>query len=391
MATFTPFNLQVNGDRVQHNETLVTSTWTNNRNNLDTHFTGSPDTIHEQKFNSPTSSAHFYLNVFQTASHLDEAEVQYAVSYGHKLGSGSPDFTNDTGSFGHSATKTIYHQYQNLVFGNEVDAQGNRKVFTFGGHTPEDIYVINLQRARLKQNLKPGSLNLTISASLPVDYDHVYNHPDAPQYDSDLDDGALANPDIYKKNLMIQLTDDSVSNNGVATMTNLGRQYNIVSGTNGINYLGASSTNINHQGESSSYGLFYPDAGIIILNPDNFTGSLGAHKNQGLSDNQDRNPERLFQAISGGAQFIVDSEEKVNSQYFFIRARNYEYNYTNNPTFVGDNGIIKYSSMIENPKVYITTIGLYNNSLDLLAVAKLSQPIAKDITKEALIRVKLDY
>ena len=47
--------------------------------------------------------------------------------------------------------------------------------------------------------------------------------------------------------------------------------------------------------------------------------------------------------------------------------------------------------MIENPKVYITTIGLYNSALDLLAVAKLSQPIAKDITKEALIRVKLDY
>ena len=380
MATYTQFNLQTNGDRVQHNETVVTSTWTNNRNNLDTHFTGSPNTIHQQEFDSPTSSAWFYLNVFQTSSHQDEAEVQYAVSYGNKLGSGSPDFTNDTGSFGHSATRTIYHQYQNLVYGNETDANGNRKVFTFGGHTPEDIYVINLQRSRLKQNLKPGSLNLTLSASLPMDFDPVYDTG-----------GALEDEDIFQKHMMIQLTDDSVSNNGVATMTNLGRQYNIVSGTNGINYLGASSTNINQQGDSSSYGLYYPDAGIIILNPDNFTGSMGAHKNQGLSDNQDRNNERLFHAISGGAQFIVDSEEKINSQYFFIRARNYEYNYTNNPTFVGDNGIIKYSSMIENPKVYITTIGLYNSALDLLAVAKLSQPIAKDITKEALIRVKLDF
>ena len=47
--------------------------------------------------------------------------------------------------------------------------------------------------------------------------------------------------------------------------------------------------------------------------------------------------------------------------------------------------------MIDNPKTFITTVGLYNNSGDLVAVAKTSQPIAKDFTKEALIRVKLDY
>ena len=47
--------------------------------------------------------------------------------------------------------------------------------------------------------------------------------------------------------------------------------------------------------------------------------------------------------------------------------------------------------MINSPKTYITTVGLYNDKNELLAVAKMSQPIAKDPTKEALIRVKLDY
>ena len=47
--------------------------------------------------------------------------------------------------------------------------------------------------------------------------------------------------------------------------------------------------------------------------------------------------------------------------------------------------------MIDNPRTYITTVGLYNDNNDLVAVAKLSQPVAKDFTKEALIRVKLDY
>ena len=50
-----------------------------------------------------------------------------------------------------------------------------------------------------------------------------------------------------------------------------------------------------------------------------------------------------------------------------------------------------YFDFINNPQVYITTIGLYNDTNQLLAVAKLSRPLAKDFTKEALVRVKLDF
>ncbi len=39
----------------------------------------------------------------------------------------------------------------------------------------------------------------------------------------------------------------------------------------------------------------------------------------------------------------------------------------------------------------VTTVGLYNDANELLAVAKLSRPLVKDFTKEALIRVKLDF
>ena len=47
--------------------------------------------------------------------------------------------------------------------------------------------------------------------------------------------------------------------------------------------------------------------------------------------------------------------------------------------------------MTANPTVYITTVGMYSEGGDLLAVAKLSKPLAKDFTKESLIRVKVDY
>jgi len=76
----------------------------------------------------------------------------------------------------------------------------------------------------------------------------------------------------------------------------------------------------------------------------------------------------------------------------FVRARNSEFNYSENPTFIsGSTGEVIYSNFINQPQVYITTVGMYNDSNDLLAVAKMSRPLLKDFTKEALIRVKLDF
>ena len=143
--------------------------------------------------------------------------------------------------------------------------------------------------------------------------------------------------------------------------------------------------------QTSSYGLFYPDAGIILLNPDNFGGNLIPDTNTGISTNTDLNQRKLYSAVSGGAHFILDSEEKITSQFYFTRARNNEFNYTTNPSFIDNNGNLNFDSMVDNPQTFITTVGLYNDSGDMVAVAKLSQPVTKDFTKEALIRVKLDY
>ena len=76
----------------------------------------------------------------------------------------------------------------------------------------------------------------------------------------------------------------------------------------------------------------------------------------------------------------------------FIRARNSEFNYSENPSFIsGSTGEVVHNYFINNPQVYPTTVGLYNDSNELLATAKLSRPIQKDFTKEALIRIKLDF
>jgi hypothetical protein len=45
----------------------------------------------------------------------------------------------------------------------------------------------------------------------------------------------------------------------------------------------------------------------------------------------------------------------------------------------------------DNPVAYVTTVGLYNSQNELLAVAKLSEPLKKSVDNELTIRVRLDY
>jgi len=334
-----------NGDKVVDTQKIITSTWSSNTNNANAFASFSSSGAGTAV--TSTSSAAFFIEIYNDAS---STETQYAVAYGHKKGSGSLDFTNDTGAHGNSAARVIYNQYRQLVYGDETSD------FNFEGTTPDSIYVININRARYKHNLKAGSLNLTLS-------------------------GSNAHGTVGD----IHLTDDSVSTSGSATITNAGRQFNLVSGSSGVR---SGSTTV--QTVSGSYGFFYPDSGFIVLNPRALSMSIAISESVG-SNLINHNHQLFKNAISGGNSFVVDSEEKVTSQYFFTRAKNNEFNYTTNPSFIDDNGNLNFTSMVDNPKTFITTIGLYNDSNDLVAVAKVSQPIAKDFSKEALIRVKLDY
>ena len=322
---------------------VVTSTWSNNLNNLQTFYTSAIQVDQTD----PNSQGNFFFNLYDAVTSSVDATVQCSISYGHKEGKGSKDFTNDTGSFGFSATKVIYNQYRQLVYGDETQN------FTFSTHTPDDIYVINVNRARYRHNLKPGSINLILKAG----------------------------------STFLKLTDDSVTSSGSATTTNIGRQYNLVSGSSGV-MLGSSIAQI---GTTSSYGFVYPDAGLIVINPDALGLKLTNTAPTKVANSNGNNTNKLLTVMEAGDTFISDSEERITSQYYFTRVKNFEFNYSSNPSFIDNQGNLNFTSMIDMPKVYISTVGLYNDDGDLLAVAKISQPIAKDFTKEALIRVKLDY
>lgn len=331
MATYTRFSPD---DVVITTEKVFTSTWTNNTNALTTTYIASADEAGNTNRLTPSSSGMYYVSVYNAPAG-SSAEVQYTVSYGHTGGSGSQNFHTDDSAEGYNASKAIYSQYRSLVYGDET------RNFKFGtADAPEDIIVLNINRARYKQSLRVGSLNLEMS------------------------DGT-------------NLTDDSVSTSGSAIITNVGRQYNIVTGSNGTQL----------DGDTTVYGFLYPDAGLIVLSGDavNDTLSISLDRDSNVDGG---NAETFIDEITS---FELDTQENISSQFYFVRAKNKEFNYTTNPSFIDANGNLNFTSMVDNPVSYITTVGLYNDANELLAVAKLSQPIAKDFTKEALIKVKLDY
>ena len=317
-------------------DSVTATAWSTNNPTLTTFFTSSVTSTNDS----------YYKNVYQTGSTVSGSAVQFAIAYGNKLGSGSANF-NDLVP-GVSPTRTVYGQYRNLIYGDE-NAQ-----FIFGTVTASDFWAISVDRARYKEHLLKGTFNITLSGS-----------------------GIQT----------LKLTDNSGM---VSTDTYLdcGRVYQIISGSNGTAYSGTG-----YSPSSGSYGLFLPDIATIILNPLALSQSINLSPSRS-SDSDGLNIQKLFTAISssGAASFQLNSEETVTSDFVFVRARNSEFNYSENPSFIsGSTGDVIFSTFINSPQTYMTTVGFYNDTNDLLAVAKLSKPLAKDFTKEALMRVKLDF
>jgi hypothetical protein len=343
-------------DFVVSADSVVAPAWSTNIPTLTEMYTSSVQEI--------GSSGNYYLSIYQTESLQNSAEVQFSIAYGDAQGSGS--YLYDPGVPTLSPTRTVYGQFRNLIYGDE------NAEFIFGSVTQPNFYVISVNRSRYKESLFPGSLNLTLFSGVNS----------------------------------IILTDNS---NDVTTTTycDAGRIYQIVTGSNGYAVASAQANNGATLGQtlSGSYGLFLPDIGTIVLNPaalalPYISGGINLQtpRNSNFDDNT---PALLYKSGSGygmtsgsgaGSSFQILGQETVTSDFIFIRARNAEFNYSVNPSFIsGSSGNILYDQFIQNPVTYITGIGLYNDTNNLLATAKLSKPLKKDFTKEALVRVKLDF
>ena len=82
---------------------------------------------------------------------------------------------------------------------------------------------------------------------------------------------------------------------------------------------------------------------------------------------------------------------ELNSTIYFCRVNHNEFNYSSNPTYLSGSKIRVKNNSLDAPTTYITTIGLYSADNELLAVAKLSEPLKKDPTNEMILRTRLDF
>ena len=319
---------------------------------------GTLTTFHTSSAQSSTQKQYYY-EIFNGVSTASTSESQFSVTYGHDKGSGSLGQNED------SPSNAIYSQYAQILLPD------NQRVFSFNDVTSEHIYAININRARLKDRLDPGNFELSLAK---LDGAGVVNSVNTG-----------SNVHVHSSNTVVELIDDSGDTQQSATQ--IGRVYNLVSGSilNGV------------YSPKTYYGQVYPEQGVIVLNADTMNSSLGFGTVTGSNINGD-NAFKLHTSISGAAVinanngFQARNEERVQSTFYFVRAKNGEYNFSNNPSYVtGSNGSFRQPTFANNPKSYITTVGLYNSTQELLAVAKLSQPILKSFSNEVLVKVKLDF
>ena len=301
----------------------------------------------------------YYYEIFNSQSNLQGAESQFAIAYGDAAGSGS-----STGSFGMNIydypTKAVYAQYKQLLL------NAGQNLFKFSNdETSEYIYVVNVNRARFKDRMNTNTWQLTLA---------------------EMSSSGVA---ISSSNKVFTLIDDS----GAPTTelaTQGGRVYYIRSGSinNGI-----------YTADTTPWGLYYPDFGVIVLNGRALDASASfATKRSPATGSGDNSAFKLVTSISGAMSlnpvshsFQGSTSEVVASSYYFVRLLNNEFNFTNNPSFFTGSNQLKHTRMYDDPKVYVTTVGLYDDFQNLLAVAKLSQPIEKSFDREVVIKVKLDY
>lgn len=340
-AIFKRFNFTT--DVIPSTKEIVSDTcWNDPDGFLTSFFTSSTELVY--------SSSNYYYNIYQDATTAaSSSDPQFAIAYGNSNGYGSVTGSaalytgNLTGS--RTPSKAIYSQYKNLLLLPTDD------LFTFGTTSSTSICVINFNRARYKEKLDPGNWELYLKGTSPTNTRVLIDNS-----------GAGTNPTIGQS----------------------GRIFDIVSG---------SITGGTASGATTVYGLCYPDVGILVFNADLFKNDIGIQiSTASYVAPASSNNSKLFNALNSGASFQARTEENISSTYYFIRVGHNEFNYSNNPSFTtGSMGLIRYSLFHTDPRVYITTVGLYNDSNELLAVAKTSKPLLKSFTRECLLRVKIDF
>ena len=315
---------------------------------------------------SATQKSYYYNLQYNSKDH-------FSVTYGHIDGSGSAVESATT----EGTTQAIYKQFFNFTEPDSAklrDGDGWSMIDGTNGAnavSQHDVYILSAERLRMKDRLNPGTWTINLSGSA-----------------STSSMGAVS----------LALTDDSKTT--AAESAPFGPRYHIVEGSAG---------SVTTAYTTKTYGFFYPDAGLMVLSANALSSSIPGDAeyitsgsdatilNNGLAQDltvteATDNASKIRIAIQRGSGITLRSEEQQYVYDYFCRAKASEFNLSQNPTFwSGSDYKIRHNDMVTNPQTFVSEVGLLDVNGDVLAVGRLSSPINKNFSSEAIVKVRLTY
>jgi len=298
---------------------------------------------------------------------------------------------------------SIYNQMAQILVGHdpsgsirEFDKDGNLT----GGDKLREVFFVNFARLLQKDEIKKGTFEIEFGVS-----------------------GSSATGATTSGPVGLSASNDPSLNFGkrikVADLSGSSQFHvNSPAGEYGILYAtqssGQAATQILEY-EEVPVGLIYYQAGIAVISGSIFSSSQGRALGStlqgvldatnlgsvgvGVGNRTDGFNSVTGSSISGSADAIrnriynisFQNTTELNSTIYFCRAGHNEFNYSSNPTYLSSSQIRVKESTLDQPVSYITTVGLYSATNELLAVAKLSEPLKKTPDTELTLRVRLDY
>lgn len=249
----------------------------------------------------------------------------------------------------------MYNQFSQVLLGYTGSTNEVRKfesdLTLDGDNAMKEVVFVNLSRLLTKDEIKKGSVSITLGTA------------------------SWADPFAG-----VQTYTDSDASPTQKTLNTVGGDYGLLSNSSGVG------------------GIVFYQAGVMVLTSSIWTGTSDFFSASTGTSSFDE--QLVSGSISGSADAFrhrmqnlqFNNTTEINSTVYFCRMPHNKYNYSSNPTYLSDGQVRVKNRNRQNPPLsYVTTIGLYNSQNELLAVAKLSEPLRKDPTNELTLRVRLDY
>ena len=349
--------------------TIVSGTYGTfpNENNIKNYAHGMFQSVYDYPYLSSSAN-----HIFDITIGYDESSFASASAY---AGGANPGIQN-------SKKINMYNQHAQVLLGytsstNTVEIFESDLNFADNSNQMKEVFIVNFSRLLTKDQLKKGSFSITLGTGSWAD-----------------PFGSIGGATSGHTGSLI-LSDVSASATDAGTTNTRGGDYGVLFVTSGS----GGTANGNASTGSQAKGIVFYQAGIAIITASVFVNNSNDFYHNAAGTKYNVTAAYVSASITGSCDAIrrriqnisFNNTTEINSTIYFCRVPSTKYNYSANPTYTTGSKIRVKNNAPDTPVSYITTVGLYSTSNELLAVAKLSEPLKKDNTNEITLRVRLDY